>query len=69
MIEQAYVGYGGAGSWYKSERWILVGIASITIVLQVWMVIEGAILFPRVRGILETPAKDASTTTSLAPPC
>ena len=53
MIQQAYIGYDGSDSWYEAERWLLVAIATITIVLQIWMVIEGLLLFPRARGVLE----------------
>lgn len=69
MIQQAYIGYDGSDSWFEAERWLLVVIASVTIVLQIWMVIEGIILFPRVRGVLENKPQTNCFNTTLTPPC
>jgi hypothetical protein len=45
-------------SWITSERWILVGIGVATILLELWMFVEAALLMPRVRGVLEPTAPE-----------
>jgi carbon starvation protein len=40
--------------WYTEQRYILVGIAGATIALEVWMIIEGLRMLPRVRGVIES---------------
>jgi carbon starvation protein len=38
--------------WYTHNR-LLFGIAAVTLLLQIWMVIEGLLMWPRARGVLE----------------
>tara|TARA_B100001059_G_scaffold88097_1_gene86573 strand:+ start:2019 stop:3890 length:1872 start_codon:yes stop_codon:yes gene_type:complete len=54
MIEQIFTSRGGDAAWWDQERWLLVGIGLATIALEIWMIIEGLLLFPRVRGLIET---------------
>ncbi|MDP2138028.1 MAG: carbon starvation protein A [Candidatus Didemnitutus sp.] len=56
MIWQTFVGGTGNPSWISEGKWTLVAIALATMVLEVWMIIEAALLFPRVRGVLEANA-------------
>ncbi|TWU47189.1 Carbon starvation protein A [Rubripirellula tenax] len=44
--------------WLSEDNpnWVVIGVGIATLVLEAWMLIEAAILWPRVRGILETPA-------------
>jgi carbon starvation protein len=42
-----------ATGWYAAGNYLLLGISLIVLLLQVWMVIEGALIWPRVRGALE----------------
>ena len=39
----------------------LVAIGLATIALEVWMIVEAALMFPRVKGVLEANALDAGT--------
>jgi carbon starvation protein len=39
--------------WSEHRNYLLMTIACITLVLQVWMLIEGALLLPKSKGILE----------------
>ncbi len=39
--------------WYWSGDYLLLGIAFAVLLLQGWMVIEAALLWPRARGVLE----------------
>jgi carbon starvation protein len=40
-------------SWLEDRNWLLLGIALITIVLEVWMIVEAVLLFPTIRGVEE----------------
>ncbi len=53
--------------WFADEvkNWPLIAIAAATLVLEAWMIVEAALLWPRVRGRLE-PQLDALTTPSPA---
>ena len=53
MTLQAFV---GEKSWLAQGNWLLVGIATITMVLEAWMVVEAIQLFPRVKGVVEANA-------------
>ena len=53
MIEQIFTNRGGDAAWWDQDRWLLVGIGLATIALEIWMIIEGLLLFPRVRGLIE----------------
>ncbi|MEZ6111281.1 MAG: carbon starvation protein A [Pirellulaceae bacterium] len=39
--------------WLMQKNYLLVGFGAVVLALQAWMVVEGLLLFPRVRGILE----------------
>ena len=39
--------------WWEKQRWVLVVIAVATLALEVWMVTEAALMFPKVRNVLE----------------
>lgn len=41
--------------WYREGNWLLVGIGVAIEVLQVWMIIEAAIMWNRVRGVAPAP--------------
>ena len=53
MIEQIFTNRGGDDAWWDQERWMLVGIGLATVALEVWMIIEGLLLFPKARGLAE----------------
>lgn len=40
-----------------TKNWALIGMAVATLVLEVWMIVEAVMLFPRVRGMLEPDAE------------
>jgi len=54
MAAQIFIGSGDSPSWVSQGRWTLVVIGLSTIALEVWMFVEAVILFPRVRGVVET---------------
>ena len=39
--------------WYFSESYLLFGVGAVTLLLQVWMVVEALLVWPRSRGVLE----------------
>ena len=41
------------GGWLATGDWLLVGFGGLTLTLQVWMVAEAALLWPKVRGVVE----------------
>ena len=45
--------------WIESKRFVLAGIAVATLLLEAWMIVEAALMFPRVRGVLERAPGDA----------
>ena len=58
MIDQVFTGTGRDASWISDGRWELVAIGAATILLEAWMFIEAALLFPRIRGVLEPTASE-----------
>ncbi|MCF7669887.1 MAG: carbon starvation protein A [Verrucomicrobia bacterium] len=53
MILQLFFGAGDDVSWLYGEKWVLVFIGTATIALEIWMVIEGLIMFPKAKGVIE----------------
>ena len=56
MIDDAFIGSRGS-SFITEGNWTLLGFAVVTLLLEGWMIVEGLLLFPRVRGLLEPPAQ------------
>lgn len=50
--------------WYAEKQYLLTGIAGAMLVLEAWMIVEALLLFPKVRGVLESrpPLPGASAT-------
>ena len=58
MIWQLFVeGVAMETSWLAAEKpnWPLIVIAIATLVLELWMIVEALALWPKVKGVLETP--------------
>jgi carbon starvation protein len=66
MVWQVFQGSAGTPSWISQERWMLVGIGVATIALEVWMIAEALIMFPRVKGALEEAASDRPVSSTVA---
>ena len=56
MIDDAFIGSRGS-SFLGDGKWTLLGVAIATLILEGWMIIEGALLFPKVRGLAEQAAE------------
>ena len=52
MIDDAFIGSRGS-SFIEDRNWVLLGFAVVTLVLEVWMIVEGVRLFPSVKDRLE----------------
>ena len=57
MLDDAFIGSRGA-SFLAQGNWLLVGIATATLALEAWMIVEAALLFPRIKGVLEAAPPD-----------
>jgi carbon starvation protein len=69
MIWQVFVGGPDTLSWVAQGKWTLVFIGLATILLECWMITEAILLFPRVRGVLESgPVESALLGKSLHRP-
>lgn len=44
-----------SGWWYSSDKYLVATIGTITLILQLWMVVEAMLIWPKAKGILETP--------------
>ena len=39
--------------WWSQENYLLLSIGGATLLLQLWMVVEAIVAWPRARGVLE----------------
>lgn len=53
MFWQTFIGSENSPSWWSKGDYLVSCIATITLLLEAWMVFEALRLFPRVRGVLE----------------
>ncbi|MDB4564751.1 carbon starvation protein A, partial [Mariniblastus sp.] len=44
-----------SGWWWSSDKYLVATIGTITLGLQLWMVVEAMLIWPKAKGILETP--------------
>ena len=51
MIDQIFTNRGGDPAWWDQGRWELVAMGLATCLLEIWMIIEALLLFPRTRGL------------------
>jgi carbon starvation protein len=58
MLWQCFVGSANAPSWWSQGKGLLVTIGLATVALEIWMIVEAARLFPRVKGVIEEQALD-----------
>lgn len=55
MVWLIFIADGPNPGWAFSEspNWVLIAIAVATLLLEGWMIVEAALLFPKVRGLVE----------------
>ena len=39
--------------WVQQRNWVLIIIGIATLALEIWMIVEALLLWPKVRGVLE----------------
>ncbi len=52
--------FGGTG-FVRKENWLLAGIGTIALALQVWLVVEALLILPKARGVLEEALPEMTT--------
>jgi carbon starvation protein len=57
-----------ASGWFQNEQWLLFGFGAVITALQVWMVIEGLLLLPKVKGVVEEPLPPLTKSTAPSGP-
>ena len=55
----------GEGSYLATDKWVLVVMGFLTLVLQVWILVEAIIAWPKAKGILEEPLEPLPEPVSL----
>lgn len=57
MVWQMFVqAVGQETSWLEDGNYTLLAVGGMTILLEIWMIVEAVRLWPRVKGLIETPA-------------
>ncbi len=47
--------FNAQSGWWWNDKMLLVGFAMVVLGLQAWMVVEGLLIWPRSKGLLESP--------------
>lgn len=42
-------------SWWSNGQWLLSVLGGVVSLLEIWMVIEAALMWPRIRGLAPAP--------------
>lgn len=43
------------GDWYRAQNYLLFGFGLAILIVQLWIVVEGLLMWPRVKGVLPEP--------------
>jgi carbon starvation protein len=58
--------FNASTGWLPTHNYLLLGIGAAALLLQLWMVLEAVLIWPRAKGVLEEalpPLKRAVTAT------
>lgn len=58
MIWNLFIGNESNPSWLHQNNWVLIFIGIATIALEIWMIIEAIIMYPKIHNQLETDPLD-----------
>ena len=47
--------------WWAGGSWALVAVAAVMLAVEAWMAVEAVLLWPKVRGVLESPLPPLAT--------
>ena len=53
--------------WWAGGSWALVAVTAVMLGVEAWMIVEAALLWPKVRGVLELPLPPLATRTATPP--
>lgn len=67
MFVQVFIGSGAQPGWLAEGRWLLVLLGIAAMVLEVWMVVEGIRLIPKIYGVLEEEAAEHEAAQEIEP--
>lgn len=56
MSIQVFIGGENTKSWLEQGNWLLVTIGVMSLLLEIWMLVEAALLYPKAKGLIEDPA-------------
>lgn len=56
MSIEIFRGYDNQGGWIARGDWLLAGIGLVSILLEVWMIVEALLLYKRIQGVIEPEA-------------
>lgn len=48
-----YRSLGAQTSWLSQGDWVLIGFAIVTLAVEVWMIVEAVLTWPKIKGVLE----------------
>ncbi len=52
--------------WIYNDKWLLTGFATAILGLQMWMVVECVLLYPRIRGVMEEDLEPLSAVSAVS---
>ena len=55
LVMPAWAMLSAIPGWYARGSYLLVAIAAVSLLLEIWMVAEALLLWPKVRGVAERP--------------
>ncbi len=59
MVWQMFVQAAGSqNSWLADGKWLLIGFGVVTLALEVWMIVEAVLVWPKVRDVVEKTLPD-----------
>jgi carbon starvation protein len=41
------------GNWWGKGQYVLVGVAALMLALEIWLIVEALLLWPKASGVLE----------------
>ncbi len=53
LVMPAWAMLSQVGAWYEKKQFVLVFVAVTTVLLEIWMVVEAVLVWPKAKGVLE----------------
>ncbi|MDG2126085.1 MAG: carbon starvation CstA family protein, partial [Verrucomicrobiales bacterium] len=55
------------GGWLDKENYLLIGIAAVTLGLEIWIIIEALVAWPKAKGLIEPQLQPLGQTSQTSP--